>query len=293
MNKPCTVCEDQNWEIEFPGPVRHGTFGKIRDGVVYRCLSCGTGFLEPLQADLEEYYRSTEYRKDVGESAAAEDFFALHDPEQLEKMHLLQGLPLRNAVVADVGCGGGSFLDAVSGFAATTIAIEPAVSYHASLEKRGHEVFSGTAEALEKWRGKVQLAVSFSVIEHVEQPVHFLRGIRELLAPDGVLLISTPNKEDILLILGGDEYRTFFYRSVHIHYFDKKSIQAAASYAGFSNCDVRYQHRFSFANFTGWLREKRPTGNSKTTPLGKPFDAHWRTSLENSGTSDYLYAFLR
>jgi 2-polyprenyl-3-methyl-5-hydroxy-6-metoxy-1,4-benzoquinol methylase len=279
--------------VAFGGPVRDGTFGRTRPGIVHRCRNCGVEFLPPVQENLEEFYKSEAYRAEVGESSGAGEFFALHDDEQLDKMSFLHGLGLRGAVVADVGSGAGSFLDAVAGFAGTTIGIEPAVSYHDSLKERGHEVFSSTSAALEKWRGKVKIAVCFSVIEHVEHPVQFLAEIRELLADDGVLLLSTPNKSDILMSLGGDTYRSFFYRSVHIHYFDAASLAFAAQKSGFASCKTSHHHRFNFANFTGWLREGRPTRNTGGTPLGEEFDAHWKNTLESRGAADYLYAHLR
>jgi hypothetical protein len=93
--------------------------------------------------------------------------------------------------------------------------------------------------------------------------------------------------------LGGDTYRSFFYRSVHIHYFDAASLAATAKLSGFGSCKPMYHHRFNFANFAGWLREGRPTRNTGATPLGAAFDAHWKTTLESSGAADYLYALLR
>lgn len=291
-NEHCRVCGQSKWQLAFGGPVRQGTFGNLRPASVYRCEECETEYLPSVQADLEEYYKSVNYRQDVGESGTVEDYFRTHDEEQLVKMRFLQGIGLRGVPVMDVGCGGGSFLDAISGFAGSTIAIEPAESYHVSLRERGHDTFSSMQAALKRWKGQVKMAVCFSVIEHVEQPVEFLREIRSLLAGDGVLILSTPNQADLLVSQGGDAYRSFFYRSVHMHYFNERSLQYAAKRAGFGGCAVQFHHRFNFANFVGWLREKTPTRNLGQFPLGSSFDEHWRTFLESSGTADYLYARL-
>ena len=66
----------------------------------------------------------------------------------------------------------------------------------------------------------VDLAVSFAVLEHVEDPVGLLRDIRELLRPGATLWVSTPNSADAMLELLPDVYAGFFYRSAHAHYFD-------------------------------------------------------------------------
>ena len=261
-------------------------------GVVYRCARCGVTFLPPVIEDLKDYYQSGVYREDVGESPDAAEFFKLHDTEQLGKYGLLKGLPLRGKVIADVGCAGGSFLDGVRGFASVTIGIEPTVAYHDSLQQRGHIVYPDMTNALLEWRGRVHLVVCFSVIEHVEQPVGLLRDIRTLLAEGGCLLLSTPNQRDILLELGCEAYRGFFYRTAHVHYFDEISLRTAANAAGISSLEAKYIHRFNYANFIGWLRDKKPTGNKGQTVLGTAFDRRWQAVLEERGLADYLYAYM-
>lgn len=248
-------------------------------------------FLPPT-TDLGEYYASDAYRTDVGEQADAEDYFRRHDSEQLPRLGLLESVPLRGRVIADIGCGGGSFLDCVRGLASETIAVEPMVGYHPSLGRHGHRVYSSTEAACADWSGRIHLATSFSVIEHVEDPLVFLKQARDLLVPGGQLLISTPNRRDILLESGCTAYWGFFYRTVHTYYFDAVSLRRLAAEAGFGVCDVRFVHRFGFGNYLAWLRDGRPTRNAAASPLGPSFDRAWRLQLEEAGVSDYLFAFL-
>jgi len=130
------------------------------------------------------------------------------------------------------------------------------------------------------------------VIEHVPDPVGVLGTIRSLLVPGGVAVISTPNAEELLLSVGSDAYRAFFYRIVHRYYFNAASLARAAGRAGFARCDVRFVQRFGFGNFVGWAVGHRPSGHA-VSPLGTAFDRLWRGALEDAGRSDYLYAFLR
>jgi 2-polyprenyl-3-methyl-5-hydroxy-6-metoxy-1,4-benzoquinol methylase len=288
----CRICGSANWRQRYAGPIRHGTFGKFVDGIVYECDICGVGFLPSSIGLHPEFYDGTAYRHLVGEESVAENFFQVHDAEQLSRYGLLEGAPLRGRVIADVGCAGGSFLDGVRGFASATIGIEPSVVYHESLRGRGHHVFASPSDAAREWSGKVDVAVCFSVVEHVPNPVEFLRLIRTLLAPGGRLLISTPNAHDILLVIGSESYRQFFYRSVHAYYFDAASLRTAATAAGFGDVEAFFIHRFNFANFIDWLEHQRPSGNSATTPLGSRFDRIWKAELQESGHADYLYAWL-
>jgi hypothetical protein len=92
--------------------------------------------------------------------------------------------------------------------------------------------------------------------------------------------------------LGGNEYASFFYRTVHIYYFEEKSLRWAAEAAGYSTFRPRYLHRFNFANFVGWLKQGKPSGNQGDSSLGPGFDRLWQGILEERGVADYLYAYL-
>lgn len=291
--EPCKICNSQDWAVGYEGPIRSGTFGKTVSGTVYQCSKCGVQFLPTVIKDLEAYYRDGTYRDNVNESSDIETYFKLHDAEQLKKYAVLEAVPLRGKILADVGCGGGSFLDGVRGFASQTIGIEPTAAYHDSLKTRGHRVYTDVDSAMSEWCGRVNVVTTFSVIEHVKDPVAFLRSIKGLLAEDGVVLVSTPNLRDFLMSKGVKAYQSFFYRTAHIHYFDQDSLKTAACEAGFPDFVPKHVHRFNFANFMGWLQENKPTGGKQQTALGASFDSIWQSNLEARGISDYLYAFLR
>jgi len=76
----------------------------------------------------------------------------------------------RDKIVLDYGCGGGAFLDLVSGLSEKTLGIEPFSGYHESLIGRDHEVFSNIESAQLKYKNQVDSIVSFGVLEHVENP---------------------------------------------------------------------------------------------------------------------------
>jgi SAM-dependent methyltransferase len=289
----CGICGASEWMVAYDGPIRDGVFGRDRPGTVMRCGGCGVEVLTSPDRSAAAYYADGTYRADVGEGADAASFFERHDHEQFPRLAMLEQIPLRGRVVADVGAAGGSFLDGVRGFAEATIAIEPDRNYHESLKARGHRVFADTRAALADAKGRVDLAVCFSVIEHLDDPVALLADIRGLLAPSGVALVSTPNRDDVLLGAGCDAYRRFFYRVVHRYYFEAGSVRQAAQRAGFNSCQLVYKHRFPFSNFIAWLAEHRPAGRSAPSPLGDSFDRTWIAALEQSGRADYLYAFLR
>jgi 2-polyprenyl-3-methyl-5-hydroxy-6-metoxy-1,4-benzoquinol methylase len=284
----CQICGSQSFGILYRGLIRLGQFGdwSPEEHTVYRCLECLAGFLS-----LEGFdYESPDYREQVDGSAAIEDYYRLHDHDQMEKLSMLGTQGLRGLVVADVGCGGGSFLDLLVGLAQETIAIEPARLYAASLSRR-HRYFPYCGDALPDYSGKIDLAVCFEVLEHVADPPRLLREIRDLLKPGGRLFLSTPNYDDWLVSFLPGVYDRFFFRRAHTWYFNGPSLENLATKSGFSAVTLTYKHRYDLSNALHWLRDHRPTGCQKTT-LFSGLDRAFQQYLEEQAKADHLYACL-
>jgi len=282
----CKICDGEERVVLYHGPVRAGRFGSVtpEPRTVWRCVGCGAGHLSAVSVD----YESSEYRRLVDGSDRAEDFHRLHDAEQAEKLRALGSASLRDTVLVDVGCGAGSFLDLVKGFCRATIGIEPTPSLRAAVEAKGHLAFPYCADVPEAWVGRADIVVAFSLVEHVEDPLTVLRDIRRLLKPRGRLLISTPNRRDWLLEILPEEYPRFFYRVVHLWYFDAEAVGRLMRAAGFTDVGIAYHHRFDLSNAILWLRDKHPTGVGKL-PVADGASEVFRGLLEASGRADYLY----
>lgn len=282
----CKICGSADQAVLYQGPVRAGRFGQLsaQSQTVWVCGECGAGYLPVQTVD----YASGEYRTLVDGSDEPEHFYHLHDGEQADKLWMLGTGNLRDTVLLDVGCGAGSFLDLVKGFCKTTIGIEPAPSLREAIAKKGHEAFPYCHEVPDIWKGRVDVAVSFSVIEHLEDPLSFLKDIRRLLKSGGRLLLSTPNRKDWLLELLPDEYARFFYRTVHTWYFDAEALRRLVCLAGFAEPSVFYVHRYDLSNMVLWLRDKRPTGLG-VLKVGALESALFSSMLETTGRADYLY----
>lgn len=284
----CEICGAHSWSAAYEGAVRDGPFGKYREGArVARCGGCGVERLEEAFCPPAEIYETDAYRAKLQEG----DYFKTHDELQIYTQQALAPHSLRGAALADVGCAGGALLDHYRGVAARLIAIEPSSLHHESLRSRGYEVHRYAAEAA-RAGVRVDYAFSIQVIEHVGNPREFLADIGRLLAPGGRVLISTPNRDDVLLKLLPGEYRSFFYRVVHRWYFDRASLARCAELAGLQVARVRYVHRYPLSNAIGWLRDRRPQGRARLPGIDEAGDEHWRQYLVESGQTDCLYIEL-
>jgi SAM-dependent methyltransferase len=112
----------------------------------------------------------------------------------LESEKTATGKPIK---LLDVGCGKGDFLQSLdfipneNKFALDLN--EPAIS---ACQRLGFQAFCGTMEAALAAgflkAGEFPVVTSFHCLEHVGQPVEFIRALMGAVAPGGRLLISTP-----------------------------------------------------------------------------------------------------
>ena len=104
--------------------------------------------------------------------------------------------PLAGKTALDVGCGAGLLAEPLARLGAKVTAIDPA----AELVEAAREHAAGQGldidyrvSAIENLKGTFDLITSMEVIEHTADPQQFLNDLAKRLAPNGLLMLSTPN----------------------------------------------------------------------------------------------------
>ncbi len=104
--------------------------------------------------------------------------------------------PLEGRSVLDVGCGGGLLAEPLArlGGKVTGLDASPEVISvardHAELMGLDIDYRAGDVQELE---GRFDLVTAMEVVEHVADPALFVRALANRLAPEGLLIMSTPN----------------------------------------------------------------------------------------------------
>ncbi|MDE2320126.1 MAG: bifunctional 2-polyprenyl-6-hydroxyphenol methylase/3-demethylubiquinol 3-O-methyltransferase UbiG [Rhodospirillales bacterium] len=104
------------------------------------------------------------------------------------------------AAVLDVGCGAGLLAEALAreGFAVTGLdagaEVIAAARAHAEGQGLSLDYRQGTAEELAAEGAKFPVVTALEIIEHVADPAAFLASLKALLAPGGLLFLSTLNR---------------------------------------------------------------------------------------------------
>jgi ubiquinone/menaquinone biosynthesis C-methylase UbiE len=94
--------------------------------------------------------------------------------------------------ILDVGCGAGGMLEALSGYGEVT-GVDMSPELVEFCHQRGFEnVVVGSAYELPAGDGSIDLVTLFDTIEHVPDDARALREAERVLAPGGLVFISTP-----------------------------------------------------------------------------------------------------
>jgi 2-polyprenyl-6-hydroxyphenyl methylase/3-demethylubiquinone-9 3-methyltransferase len=117
--------------------------------------------------------------------------------------------PLAGRRAADVGCGAGLLAEPLARLGAEVAGVDPAPE---NIEvARAHALGQGLTidyrvGGVEALAGSFDLVAALEVTEHVAEPGAFVQGLADALTPDGLLVLSTPNRTALsrlmLIVIG-------------------------------------------------------------------------------------------
>jgi 2-polyprenyl-6-hydroxyphenyl methylase/3-demethylubiquinone-9 3-methyltransferase len=131
----------------------------------------------------------------------------------------------------EIGAGSGGLLEALKHRFDRIHGVEPCKKYcRFAKERYGLALENiGYEDVSEKCKYDVILALD--VIEHVVSVRHFADKVFQLLADDGIAIISTPTKNSLAVRLLGK--RWWHIRPPHLYYLDNRSFRVLMDTAGF------------------------------------------------------------
>lgn len=158
-----------------------------------RCTSCGTVFADPQPSNTE---LTRAYGRSYGPYEPPGALVRLARPIVMREAKALVAAAPPGTVVLDVGCGPGQMLERIraAGWTGPLRGIEPnAEVARETSERVGVPVDVAPVEALPADLPRAGLIVLRHVIEHVREPLLVLEALAELLEPNGVLYVGTPD----------------------------------------------------------------------------------------------------
>lgn len=153
--------------------------------------------------------------------------------------------------------------------ASSLTGLEHSATQVEALQAKGFNILQGEAENFEL-RDTFEVVVAGEVIEHLSNPGNFLECAKRHLLPGGKLVLTTPNRFNLLVIVqiikSGKvpDYEKDIAK--HVLYFDEPAMKAILQRHGFSDIKIEYCR---------WVGQPgKGVGKFLTKTLGK-----WRPAL--------------
>lgn len=265
---------------------------------VVRCLICGHVQIFPLpssDADTEFYNKDRQTRNLMGKS----DFLLENNKATEDTTRRIQWLQSvmpaeRGGEVFDVGCGYGTFVDAITkaGYMATGLDVSEERMKLAKTHQQGLFIHGTINDEFIKNNCKrFHVVTLFHVLEHIQDPVTYLTQLSKLVAPNGYLLIEVPNLADELLS-HNEEYREFYWQRAHLSYFDAARLELALRRAGLKHISIRGVQRYGLHNLLHWIDEGKPQLTNpayrSSNSIIRNIEEHYNDLRERTLTCDTL-----
>lgn len=227
---------------------------------VFICSHCRLQFIESPYPDQRTYYRE-EYRKlhDAvpGGGLTPEERFTISQAHTLgTSISFMEHVPEGTSVL-EVGCSSGGFLSHLVG--KYDLYGNEWNAEDAEYVRTVGEIPCEEGDITEVFPGKKFGAiVACAVLEHVPNPLEWLRQLKSRLIGGGFIYLETPNASDAMVtVINIPEYRDFWYREPHITYWSANILAAAMAEAGFE-ARVSYLQKYGLLNHMNWMLNKRP-----------------------------------
>lgn len=229
-NIPCPLCNSDVAKQKVLSA--KSLLNKTENLLLYKCPSCKAQFFFPMV--LPDY-------KVECDAAKIQFYIELGAGIDLLLEPLLYIFGSRNfSSLLDVGCGFGflvHFSETCLGIDA--IGVEPSPSGVWGRKQLGIKVFHEYLENCSELKDrKFDTIYCSELIEHVPDPLGFIRLLQSYLAEDGVLVLTTPNGSFIDNNRSTTELLAILWPGFHLFLFSRRALRNVLKKAGFSYVKV-------------------------------------------------------
>lgn len=214
---------------------------------VVQCTACRVFYLNPRprESDQRLLYESSAYYNGAASSGYS-DYNSQEKALRSTFRRLLRELQSRNLTggsLLDVGCGTGFFLDEARGYFGLRKGTEFSNQPAEEAERRSDGIWRGSVSSVPKTE-KFDCITAIQVVEHVYEPLEFLKACCGRLKAGGRMLLVTPDIGSFWRYLFGRRWPSFKIPE-HVVYFDRGTLSKLFHDAGFHRLiELPYPHAF-------------------------------------------------
>lgn len=202
------------------------------------CADCETVWMNPRAPEpvLAEFYRTSQnydfWNTHIFPATEGVRRERLFRPRARRLLELCEEHGVRPGRLLEVGAGAGLFCDevAVLGVFDSIVAVEPTPGLAQTCRDRGIDTVELPIEEVDLPPSSIDVIAAWEVIEHLRDPLAFVRSCASLLRPGGVLIVSCPNVKGFDMVVLGTEATAVDHE--HLNYFHPASLSLLMRRAG-------------------------------------------------------------
>lgn len=272
---------------------------KVRDSKkfkIIKCSNCGHYQLFPMPItkenkkfyDLDKQIKNIEYRFNLPRLEIKSNY------DTKRRVNFVKEFISKKGKILEIGSGYGFFIKDMEKKGFDIMGVEISKQRRNVLRKiTGVKILNINFEQENiSIDSKFDLIVMFQVLEHILNPIKFIKNVLKLLKPGGRLLVEVPNVDDFQ-IKKNESYRNWYWQRAHIHYFSPKNLKFVLKKGGLKEVKINGVQRYSIENMFNWKLLNKPQPKNPSFELDNNLswiDKHYKNYLEKKIICDTLVA---
>jgi 2-polyprenyl-3-methyl-5-hydroxy-6-metoxy-1,4-benzoquinol methylase len=237
----CPLCDSERREFPF----------RLCDLYrVARCTACGVYYLYPrlTESAMQRVYGQSSYYEGGASGYADTSYAAQEAALRATFQRLLHNLAKRGLTgghLLEIGCGYGYLLDQARPFFSSRTATDFSPEAAEIARATGAEVFVGGVEQIPP-EARFDCILATQVIEHVYEPLPFVKRLAGHTKPGGHIVLATPDIGGVLSRFMRRRWPSFK-APEHVLYFDFRTLSSLMCRGGLDAVRrLPYPHAFPF-----------------------------------------------
>ena len=298
MSNKCRSCLSKKKQKIFGKNV----YGGIRKQHFYQCSQCHIVYLFPIiEKKKEEKFYKLNFEKFMNERSKNE--IKWDDPKKhsisnshefKRRIKFLNINKLKNKNIMEIGSSSGFMLKPLEKYNSKLYGIEPSDNFRNYTNKNNIKTYKSIDEALKLKKKSIDLLLHYFVLEHIDDPVKFIKKSMKFLKKNGQLIFEVPNINDPLItIFKSKAFDNFYWSVVHHWYFSSITLGNLLTKNNIKH-EFYFDQRYDLSNHFTWLKEGRPGGTNKYSKyFSKTLNKRYKEDLINSGYCDTLGVIIK
>lgn len=295
----CRFCNAESVHQSIKGAV---VFGGRSEQHFWKCDACKIIYQFPCLSEKEEslFYKK-EFEKYM-ETRSGQDkdwsspgqHFASNQKEAERRSAFLKAYPMKGKKVLEIGCSSGFMLNALKEKGAEVYGIDPSEGFIEYVKSKGIPVYGEFKDLKKEHDIQFDFIVHYYVLEHIRNPVEFIKQHMELLSAKGKMIFEVPCANDPLIELYRiTAFDNFYWSIAHHWYFNQESLAKVLEKTGY-NFELFPEQRYDLSNHMVWMQEGKPGGLGRYSHIfGRALDNLYKEKLKEKWMCDTVIAVVK